>query len=95
MKRVAVQPAIFWECDCGQDNFCRPTESGEVVETVEASFGYAVPSHDIDDNRFVADEAGRYVMVIPAKVQCVACKEWCLVELSEGVELDEGEDDAE
>lgn len=99
MKCVEVQPAIFWECGCGQGNFLRPVESGEVVETTQASFGYAVPSHDIDDNRFVADEAGRYVMVIPSKVQCGACKGWRLVELSEGVDLSEGdaegEDDAE
>jgi hypothetical protein len=93
MQYVKVEPAIFWTCECGQGNFDRPVESGEAVETVEVSFGFAVPSHDVDDNSFIADECGEYVMVIPSKVQCGKCREWRLVAMSEGDA--EGEDDAE
>ena len=95
MDYVKVEPAIFWTCECGQGNFDRPVESGEAVETVEVSVGFAVPSHDVDDNSFIADECGEYVMVIPSKVQCGECKGWCLVELSEGVDLSEDDEECE
>lgn len=93
MQYAKIEPAIFWTCGCGHENFARIVESGEHVETIEASVGFAVPSYETDENNFVADDCGEFVMVIPAKVQCGKCRDWRLVEISEGDA--EGEDDAE